>query len=52
MLFYRTAEPISTNFGTKHPWVRGVQVSSHEKKNPINYYKVNNGFLIFSQSTL
>ena len=34
--------PISTNLGTKHPWVRGIQVYSNEKT--INYYKVNNFF--------
>ena len=37
-LFSRTTEPISTNLGTKHPWVRGIQVSSNEKA--IYYYTV------------
>ena len=32
-LFSRTTEPISTNLCTKHPWVRGIQVSSNEKNN-------------------
>ena len=31
IFFSRTTEPILTNLGTKHPWVRGIQVSSNEK---------------------
>ena len=38
--FSRTTEPISTNLGTKHPWVRGIQDSSNEKT--INSHTVNN----------
>ena len=43
-IFFRPTEPISTNIGTKHPWVRGIQVSTNEKT--INCYKVNNIFFI------
>ena len=38
----RTTEPISTKLGTKHPWVKGIQVSSNEEK--LNSHKVNNVF--------
>ena len=37
IFFSRTTESISTNLGTKHPWVRGIQVSSNEKT--INSHK-------------
>ena len=30
IFFSRTAGPISTNLGTKHPWVKGIQVCSNE----------------------
>ena len=33
---------ISTKFGTKHPWVNGIQVCSNEE--PFNSHKVDNGF--------
>ena len=42
IVFSRTSEPISTNLGTKHPWMRSIQVSSNEKT--MNYDKVNNVF--------
>ena len=42
ILFSRTTEPISTKLWTKHPWMRGIQVSSNEE--PINSDKVNNVF--------
>ena len=29
-IFSRTTEPISTKLGTKHPWVKGIQVYSNE----------------------
>ena len=31
IFFSRTAGPISTKFGTKHPWVKGIQVCSNEE---------------------
>ena len=34
MFFSRTTEPISTKLGTKHPWVKGVQVSLNLVPNP------------------
>ena len=40
--FYRTTEPISTNLGTKHPWMKGIEILF--KWQPINCHKVNNGF--------
>ena len=43
--FSRTAEPIATKFGTKHPWVKGIKVCSNEE--PFNSHKVNNGFFLF-----
>ena len=30
IFFSRTTEPISTKLGTKHPWVKGIQVCSNE----------------------
>ena len=39
----RTTGPISTNLGTKHPWVKGIQVCSNEE--PIN----SQVFFIFSE---
>ena len=42
IFFSRTTEPISTKFGTKHPWVKGIQVCSNEE--PINSPKINNVF--------
>ena len=42
--FSRSTEIISTNLGTKHPWVWGIQVSSNEKT--INYLKVHVFFLL------
>ena len=30
-LFSRTTEPISTKLGTKHPWVKRIQVCSNEE---------------------
>ena len=30
IFFSRTTEPISTKFGTMHPWVQGIQVYSNE----------------------
>ena len=39
--FSRTTEPISNKLGTKHLWVKGIQVSSDEE--PINSHKVYNG---------
>ena len=38
-----TTEPISSNLGTKHPLVRGIQDSSNEKTK--NSHKVNNVIL-------
>ena len=37
ILFSRTTEPISNNLGTKHPWVKAIQVSSNEE--PINSHE-------------
>ena len=34
MFFSRTTEPISTKLGTKHPWVKGIQVCSNEGPYP------------------
>ena len=45
-IFSRTTEPISTKLGTKHPWVKGIQVSSNEEL--INSPKINNGFFFSS----
>ena len=36
ILFSRTTDPISTNFGTKHPWVKGIQVCSNEGPHPLS----------------
>ena len=41
IFFSRTAGPILTKFGTKHPWVKGIQVFSNEES--FNFHKVNNG---------
>ena len=30
IFFLRTTGPISTKLGTKHPWVKGIKVSSNE----------------------
>ena len=30
IVFSRTTRPISTKLGTKHPWVKGIQVYSNE----------------------
>ena len=32
--FLRTTWPISTKLGTKHPWVKGIQVCSNEGPHP------------------
>ena len=40
IIFSRTAGPISTKLGTRHSWMKGIQVFSNEK--PFN--SVNNGF--------
>ena len=44
IFFSRTTEPISTNFGTKHPWIKGNQVCSNEGPHPFprghNYERV------------
>ena len=42
IFFSRTTGPISTEIGTKHPWVKGIQVCSNEE--PINSHEVNNVF--------
>ena len=34
IFFSRTNEPISTKLGTKHPWVKGIQVCSNEGPRP------------------
>ena len=41
----KSTEPISTKLGTKHPWVKGIQVCSNEE--PINSPKINNVFFSF-----
>ena len=33
-IFSRTTGPISTKLGTKHPWVKGIQVCSNEGPRP------------------
>ena len=43
IFFSRTTRPLSTNFGTKHLWVKGIQVCSNEE--PFNSYTVNNWFI-------
>ena len=45
-MFSRTAGPISTKFGAKHPWVKRIQVCSNEKQ--FNSNKVNNCFFLLS----
>ena len=45
IFFSRTAGPISTKFGTKHPLVKGIQLCSNEE--PLNSHKVNNCFFLF-----
>ena len=30
IFFSRTTEPISTKLGTKHPWMKGIQICSNE----------------------
>ena len=42
IFFSRTTEPISTKLGTKHPWVKGIQISLNEE--PINSPIINNVF--------
>ena len=32
--FFRTTGPVSTKLGTKHPWVKGIQVCSNEGPSP------------------
>ena len=43
IFFYRTTGLISTKLGTKHPWVKGIQVCSNEGNHPFprgdNYEK-------------
>ena len=34
IFFSRTTGPISTKLGTKHPWVKGIQVCSNEGPRP------------------
>ena len=34
IFFSRTTEPISTKLGTKHPWMKGIQVYSNEGPRP------------------
>ena len=34
IIFSRTTGPISTKLGTKHPWVKGIQVCSNEGPHP------------------
>ena len=36
----RTSEPISTKFGKKHPWLKGIQVCSN--KEPFTSHIINN----------
>jgi hypothetical protein len=33
-IFSRTTGPISTRFGTNHPWGEGIQVSSNKGRSP------------------
>ena len=43
MFFSKTTEPISTKLGTKHPWVKGIQVCSNEERRPFprgNNYEI------------
>ena len=40
----RGTEPISPKLGTKHPWVKGIQVYSNEE--PFNSIKGNNEFFL------
>ena len=46
IFFSRTTGPFSTQLGTKHPWVKVIQVCSNEE--PFNSDKVNNGFFLLS----
>ena len=39
ILVSRTTVPISTKLGTKHPWVKGIQVSSNEGPPPISMWR-------------
>ena len=43
----KSTEPISTKLGTKHPWVKGIQVSLNEES--INSHKGNSGFFSLNQ---
>ena len=40
--FSRTTGPISTKIGTKHPWVKGIQVCSNEE--PFNSSQIDSVF--------
>ena len=43
VFFSRTTEPISIKLGTKHPWVKGIQVSSNEGPCPflrVDHYEI------------
>ena len=42
IFFFRTTGSISTKIGTKHHWVKGIQVCSNKK--PFNSHKENNEF--------
>ena len=42
ILVSRTTWPISTKIGTKHPWMKRIQVCFNEE--PINSHRVNNVF--------
>ena len=44
IFFSRTAGPISTKFGTKHPWVEGIESCSNEES--LNFHKLSNGFFL------
>ena len=36
-IFYsKTSRPITTELGTKHPWVKGIQVCSNEGHSPFS----------------
>ena len=53
IFFSRTTGPISTKLGTKHPWVKGIQVCSNEGPLPFprgdtcNYEEVNGSAMLF-----
>ena len=51
IFFFSTTGPISIKLGTKHPWVKGIQVYSNEGTCP-NQLKTNKNHLVFKKEIM